>query len=190
MPVIKGMKTESEKFAGGFHTTTVEAYINGSGRAIQGATSHNLGQNFGKMFKIDYEDEQGGKAIPWQTSWGLTTRTIGVTVMVHGDDKGLVLPPRVAPVQVIICPIVSKNVDMAELVTYAEGIQTQLKAVSVRVQIDNRQVRYNYILYSIHVRIHKLCDTLCTYTKYYALYIYISILHIIQYIMRYFLHIH
>ena len=87
VPVIKGMKTETEKFAGGFHTTTVEAYINGSGRAIQGATSHNLGQNFGKMFKIQYEDELGEKAIPWQTSWGLTTRTIGVTVMVHGDDK-------------------------------------------------------------------------------------------------------
>ena len=166
MPVIKGMKTESEKFAGGFHTTTVEAYINGSGRAIQGATSHNLGQNFGKMFKIDYEDEQGGKAIPWQTSWGLTTRTIGVTVMVHGDDKGLVLPPRVAPVQVVICPIVSKNVDMAELVAYAEGIQAQLKAVSVRVQIDNRQVHNKHmtklhIYFTIYLTFYRIHLTIC-----------------------------
>jgi len=96
VPVVKGMKTETEKFAGGYHTTTVEAYINGSGRAIQGATSHNLGQNFGKMFKIFYEDDQGEKAIPWQTSWGLTTRTIGVCVMVHGDDKvRLVAEPTV-----------------------------------------------------------------------------------------------
>ena len=95
VPVVKGMKTETEKFAGGYHTTTVEAYINGSGRAIQGATSHNLGQNFGKMFKIFYEDDQGEKAIPWQTSWGLTTRTIGVCVMVHGDDK--VCPPPARP---------------------------------------------------------------------------------------------
>ena len=77
----------------------------------QGATSHNLGQNFGKMFKIYYEDDAGGKAIPWQTSWGLTTRTIGVCVMVHGDDKGLVLPPKVAPIQLIICPINMKNAD-------------------------------------------------------------------------------
>ena len=104
VPVIPGQKTEGEKFAGGTMTTTVEAYINGSGRAIQGATSHNLGQNFGNMFKIQYENEEGKHAIPYQASWGLTTRTIGVAVMVHGDDKGLVLPPRVAPTQVIIIP--------------------------------------------------------------------------------------
>ena len=102
VPVVPGYKTDNEKFAGGDMTTTVEAYINGSGRAIQGATSHNLGQNFGKMFKIQYEDDSGNHAIPWQTSWGLTTRTIGVMCMVHGDDKGLVMPPRVAPTQVII----------------------------------------------------------------------------------------
>ena len=83
VPVIKGQKTEKEKFAGGHSTTTVEAYINGSGRAIQGATSHNLGQNFGKMFHIRYENEQGESAIPWQTSWGLTTRTIGKLLLIH-----------------------------------------------------------------------------------------------------------
>lgn len=139
VPVIKGMKTESEKFAGGYHTTTVEAYINGSGRAIQAATSHNLGQNFGKMFKIMFEDDQGERAIPWQTSWGLTTRAIGVTVMVHGDNKGLVLPPRVAPIQVIICPIAMKNVDYTGLLAFSEEIKSQLKALKIRVDIDSRQ---------------------------------------------------
>jgi prolyl-tRNA synthetase len=138
VPVTKGMKTEMEKFAGGFHTTTVEAYINGSGRAIQGATSHNLGQNFGKMFKILYETETGDeRAIPWQTSWGLTTRSIGVAVMVHGDDKGLVLPPRVAPVQVIICPILKKDV-ADSLLEYSRTVEALLKAAGVRVELDAR----------------------------------------------------
>eukprot|EP01039_Chlorochromonas_danica_P005013 gene5013-5505_t len=139
VPVVKGMKTEMEKFAGGFHTTTVEAYINGSGRAIQGATSHNLGQNFGKMFKIHYEDDKGDKAIPWQTSWGLTTRTLGVCVMVHGDNKGLVLPPRVAPLQVIILPIAMKTVDFSDLLNYCDAIRAELKKQGVRVDVDARQ---------------------------------------------------
>jgi prolyl-tRNA synthetase len=142
VPVIKGAKTEMEKFAGGFQTTTVEAYINGSGRAIQGATSHNLGQNFGKMFKIAFEPASGGeRMIPWQTSWGLTTRTIGVAVMVHGDNKGLVLPPRIAPIQVIILPIAKKDVEYDSLLSYARGIEDQIRSVGVRVEIDERQVR-------------------------------------------------
>lgn len=138
VPVTKGLKTEMEKFAGGFHTTTVEAYINGSGRAIQGATSHNLGQNFGKMFKILYETESGEeRAIPWQTSWGLTTRSIGVAVMVHGDDKGLVLPPRVAPIQVIICPIVKKEL-ANDLLDYARNIEKILTSAGLRAEVDAR----------------------------------------------------
>ena len=141
-PVIKGVKTETEKFAGGFQTTTVEAYVHGSGRAVQSATSHNLGQNFGKMFKISYEDENGEKAIPWQTSWGLTTRSIGVCVMVHGDNKGLVLPPRVAPVQVIICPIVMKNNDQKALKDYSNTIYKLLKVEGVRVDLDDRSVMF------------------------------------------------
>ena len=140
VPVVKGRKTELEKFAGGHSTTTVEAYINGSGRAIQGATSHNLGQNFGKMFKIFFEDDNGERAIPWQTSWGLTTRTIGVCVMVHGDDKGLVLPPRVAPIQVVILPIAMKNVDFSDLTRHADAIYKKLKAKGIRVDMDTRQV--------------------------------------------------
>ena len=102
IPVIKGRKTEKEKFAGGDFTTTVEAFIAASGRGIQGATSHHLGQNFSKMFEIIVEDpETKEKKFIFQNSWGLTTRTIGVMVMVHSDDKGLVLPPNVASVQVI-----------------------------------------------------------------------------------------
>jgi prolyl-tRNA synthetase len=91
------------------------------------------------MFKIQYEDDVGERAIPWQTSWGLTTRTIGVCVMVHGDDKGLVLPPKVAPLQVVVCPIAMKEVAYADLVAYAEDIGVQLKRAGVRVSVDSRQ---------------------------------------------------
>ena len=110
VPVIKGQKTEKEKFAGGLKTTTCEAFIDGTGRGIQGATSHHLGQNFSNMFDISFEDKDGKRQRPWQTSWGITTRTIGVMIMIHGDNKGLVLPPRVAPVQIVVIPISHKNV--------------------------------------------------------------------------------
>jgi len=96
VPVIKGTKTEAEKFAGAAYTTTVEAFIPGSGRGIQAATSHNLGQNFANMFGIHFEDSQGAKRTVWQNSWGMTTRSIGIMIMLHADDKGLVLPPQVA----------------------------------------------------------------------------------------------
>ena len=105
VPVVPGMKSDKEKFAGGLYTTTVEAYVPGSGRGVQGATSHCLGQNFAKMFNIEFEDSSGGKSLAWQNSWGFTTRTLGVCHMVHGDDDGLVLPPKVAPVQTIVIPI-------------------------------------------------------------------------------------
>ena len=131
VPVVPGYKTEEEKFAGGFQTTTVEAYIAGSGRAIQGATSHNLGQNFGKMFDIKYQDETGKTQIAWQTSWGLTTRTIGVMVMVHGDDKGLVLPPRISPLQVVIVPIISKKLTTEDAKPYCEALLKELKDAGV-----------------------------------------------------------
>ncbi|XP_033125799.1 bifunctional glutamate/proline--tRNA ligase-like [Anneissia japonica] len=106
IPVVRGRKTEKEKFAGGDFTTTVEVYISASGRAIQGGTSHHLGQNFSKMFDITFEDPKmpSNHLYVYQNSWGVTTRTIGVMCMVHGDDKGLVLPPRVACVQVILVP--------------------------------------------------------------------------------------
>lgn len=136
VPVIKGRKSEEEKFAGGLYTTTVEGFIPANGRAIQGATSHCLGQNFSKMFGIGFEAENG-KQLVWQNSWGITTRTIGVMAMVHGDDSGLVLPPRIAPVQVIIVPIVRKGVE--QVVTQgALDLEAELKNAGIRVSADIR----------------------------------------------------
>jgi prolyl-tRNA synthetase len=142
VPVMPGYKTEKEKFAGGHRTTTVEAYIPSSGRAIQGATSHDLGQNFGKMFDITFQSENGKSETAWQTSFGLTTRTIGVMVMVHGDDSGLVMPPRVAPLQCVIVPIVSKKCPMEKAAPYCEDMLAKIKAAGIRVKFDGRSV-YN-----------------------------------------------
>ncbi|MDA9099250.1 hypothetical protein N9L76_10000, partial [bacterium] len=114
VPVVPGVKSEKEKFAGGLYTTTVEAFVPMTGRGIQGATSHCLGQNFAKMFQIEYENKTGGRSMPWQNSWGCTTRTIGVAIMVHGDDKGLVLPPRVAPQQVVVVTIPNTKLTQEE----------------------------------------------------------------------------
>jgi len=142
VPVVPGYKTEKEKFAGGHQTTTVEAYIAGSGRAIQGATSHNLGQNFGKMFNINFQDENGKSQIAWQTSWGFTTRSIGVMIMVHGDDKGLVMPPRIAPQQAVIVPIVSKKMTYEDAKPYCESILKDLQDAGIRAKYDDRNM-YN-----------------------------------------------
>ncbi|KAI9093781.1 hypothetical protein DFS34DRAFT_652341 [Phlyctochytrium arcticum] len=145
VPVVPGKKSEKEKFAGGLYTTTVEGFIPTTGRAIQGATSHCLGQNFSKMFEIMIENEDKERVHVWQNSWGLTTRTIGVMVMVHGDDKGLVLPPRVASIQAIVIPvgITAKTTDEERNKLYekaAELVQILQKA-GVRAKSD---VRDNY----------------------------------------------
>lgn len=136
VPVIKGRKSEKEKFAGGLYTTTIEGFIPANGRAIQAATSHCLGQNFAKMFKITFEGEKG-KQLVWQNSWGLTTRTIGVMAMVHGDDKGLVLPPRIAPIQVVIVPILRKGKEQV-VSEGAKQLGKELEAAGVRVKVDER----------------------------------------------------
>jgi len=112
IPVIKGRKTDAEKFAGALYTTTIEAFIDSSGRAIQAATSHSLGQNFSRAFDIEFEsrnENETTKEFAWQNSWGLSTRSIGIMIMMHGDDKGIILPPRVAPVQIVIVPIKTKK---------------------------------------------------------------------------------
>merc|ERR1719471_431700 len=142
VPTIKGRKTELEKFPGGDVTTTVEAYIPGSGRAIQGATSHCLGQNFGKMFNINYEEKAADgssvKVIPYQNSWGFTTRSIGVMIMNHSDDKGLVVPPKVASVQVVIIPILYKDTSINEsILQMAKEIEGMLIEAGVRVAVDD-----------------------------------------------------
>ncbi|GAB5359922.1 hypothetical protein AAMO2058_000583700 [Amorphochlora amoebiformis] len=105
VPVIPGRKTEREKFAGADYTKTVEAFIACSGRAVQAATAHYLGQNFAKMYDVQFEDEAGRREYAYQNSWGVTTRAIGVAILVHGDDKGLVLPPKISPIQAIVIPI-------------------------------------------------------------------------------------
>lgn len=143
IPVVKGRKTEKEKFAGGDYTTTVEAFISASGRAIQGATSHHLGQNFSKMFEIVYEDpETQQKQYAYQNSWGMTTRTIGVMIMVHADNQGLVLPPNVAAIQVIVVPcgitVNTNDAERAELLNTCQALEKQLCAKGVRCEGDYR----------------------------------------------------
>jgi len=148
VPVIPGVKSEKEKFAGGLYTTTVEGFIPTTGRGIQAATSHCLGQNFSRpeMFNIFVEDPNDptgqGKLFVWQNSWGLSTRSIGVMVMVHGDNQGLVLPPRVASVQVVIvpCGITAKTTEeqRQEITAKCEELAATLKKVGVRARADLR----------------------------------------------------
>lgn len=150
VPVIPGVKSEKEKFAGGLYTTTVEGFIPTTGRGIQGGTSHCLGQNFSKMFNIVVEDparssvESGSpqKLYVWQNSWGLSTRTIGVMVMVHSDDKGLVLPPRVAQLQVVIVPTgISAKTEASREGLYdeADRISKELLKLGVKAKADLRE---------------------------------------------------
>ncbi|KYK59169.1 prolyl-tRNA synthetase [Drechmeria coniospora] len=145
LPVVRGRKTENEKFAGGYYTTTVEGYVPANGRGIQGATSHCLGQNFSKMFDITVEDpsNKGTHMHVWQNSWGLSTRVIGVMVMVHGDDKGLVLPPRVAKVQAILIPVgINKSTtaeDRKKHEDQMDEIKQTLRKAGVRSDTDWRE---------------------------------------------------
>jgi prolyl-tRNA synthetase len=139
MPVVKGRKTESEKFAGALRTYSIEALM-GDGRALQAGTSHNLGQNFAQAFDIKFQARDKSVQYVWGTSWGVTTRLVGGTIMVHGDDSGLVLPPNVAPYQVVIVPIGRDNWREAVLPKALE-IQSQLRAAGMRVTLDERDER-------------------------------------------------
>lgn len=135
IPVIVGRKTEKEKFAGALHTYTLEALM-ADGKVLQVGTSHNLGQNFAKAFNIKFLDEDQKEKYVWQTSWGTTTRLVGALVMVHGDERGLKLPPKVAPVQVVIVPIMFDKTKK-EVLEKAESIRTVLKK-DFRVETDSR----------------------------------------------------
>jgi prolyl-tRNA synthetase len=136
LPVVKGRKSESEKFAGALRTYSIEALM-GDGRALQAGTSHHLGQNFAKAFDITFQGRDKSLQHVWGTSWGVTTRLIGAIIMTHGDDSGLVLPPAVAPYQVVIVPIPRGNWRETVLPT-AQAIQQQLTAAGIRVMLDDR----------------------------------------------------
>ena len=136
MPVVDGQKSESEKFAGASSTYSIEALM-GDGRALQAGTSHNLGQNFAKAFEIQFQGRDKTVQHAWTTSWGVSTRLIGGVIMTHGDDSGLILPPRVAPYQVVIVPIPRGNWQETVL-PKAREIRDALVAHGVRVMLDDR----------------------------------------------------
>jgi prolyl-tRNA synthetase len=137
IPVVDGQKTESEKFAGAERTYSIEALM-GDGRALQAGTSHNLGQNFAKVFDIKFQGRDKSLQYVWGTSWGVTTRLIGAVVMVHGDDGGLILPPKIAPYQVVIVPIPRGNWRETVL-PKAQLVRDELVAGGMRVFIDDRE---------------------------------------------------
>jgi len=138
IPVITGKKTEREKFVGALYTTTLEALM-GDGRALQMGTSHNLGQNFSKPFEIKYLGRDEKEHYAWQASWGVSWRLIGALVMVHGDDKGLVLPPRIAPVQVVIVPIFFNDDEKKMVDARAREVQSELQTERLSVEYDSRE---------------------------------------------------
>ncbi len=146
VPVIPGRKSETEKFAGAVNSFTIEAMM-GDTKALQAGTSHYLGQNFAKAFEIQYLDENNTLQHCWTTSWGLSTRFIGAIIMTHGDDQGLVMPPRLAPIQVVIVPIYRKDTERENVIEVVEKIKHALS--DFRVEVDDRSevtpgFKFNY----------------------------------------------
>jgi prolyl-tRNA synthetase len=138
IPVIRGRKSNQERFAGALRSYTIEAMM-GDKRALQSGTSHNLGQNFAKAFEIQFTDESNVLQHCWTTSWGLSTRMVGAVVMTHGDDQGLRLPPRIAPKQVVIVPIYKTDDEKSNVMAAVDAVNQQLKATGVRTHIDKRE---------------------------------------------------
>jgi prolyl-tRNA synthetase len=137
IPVIQGVKTESERFAGAEETYCIEALMQ-DGKALQAGTSHFLGQNFAKAFDVKFANSEGKQDYVWATSWGVSTRLMGALIMTHSDDKGLVLPPNLAPYQVVIVPIYKSEEQLAEITTKAETIMSALRAENISVKYDHR----------------------------------------------------
>ena len=133
MPVIKGRKTQSEKFAGALHSYSIEAMMQ-NGFALQAGTSHDLGQNFGKAFDVQFQSKEGQLDYVWQTSWGVSTRLIGGLIMSHSDDKGLVLPPKLAPMKAVMVPIYRKDEEKDKVLEAAHRI-----AKEVGAKVDDRE---------------------------------------------------
>ena len=138
MPVITGVKTDSEKFAGAVRTYAVEALMQDN-KSIQAGTSHHLGQNFARAFGVQYQTAQGGLDYVWNTSWGVSTRLIGGLVMTHGDDVGIVCPPRLAPVQVVVVPIYKTDAEREAVGAVADQAAAVLRSAGVRVELDGRE---------------------------------------------------
>jgi prolyl-tRNA synthetase len=134
--VIRGVKTESERFAGAVNTYCIEALMQ-DGKALQAGTSHFLGQNFAQAFEVKFLNKDNQQEFVWATSWGVTTRLIGALVMTHGDDQGLVMPPRIAPVQVVIVPIYKGDESKPVIDAKANEIMASLKAAGIRAKYDN-----------------------------------------------------
>ncbi len=140
VPVVKGVKTESEKFAGAIDTYTIEMLMQ-DGKALQGGTSHFLGQNFAKAFDVQFTNREGKLDYVWATSWGVTTRLIGALIMAHADNNGLVLPPKLAPIQVVIIPIYKGNDQLDTISGIAVDLKTQLEKAGFTVRYDNRDTQ-------------------------------------------------
>ncbi len=138
IPVIKGKKSDSEKFAGALHTYTIEAMM-GDKRALQSGTSHNLGQNFAKAFDIQFLDRDNERKFVWTTSWGLSWRILGAVVMAHGDDRGLRLPPRLAPYQVVIVPIFRNDAEKGPVMETVTRLRDELTDAGIRLWVDKRE---------------------------------------------------
>jgi prolyl-tRNA synthetase len=138
IPVITGTKSEKEKFVGAVYTTTMES-IMPDGKALQMGTSHFLGQNFSKPFEVKFADKDNIEHFAWQTSWGVSWRLIGAMIMVHGDDQGLVLPPKVAPTQIVIVPIYNNDEDQKRISEKAGEIKQELESKQIRTHIDDRK---------------------------------------------------
>jgi prolyl-tRNA synthetase len=140
VPVVRGVKTESEKFAGAIETYTIEMLMQ-DGKALQGGTSHFLGQNFAKAFDVQFTNQEGKLDYVWATSWGVTTRLIGALIMAHADNKGLVLPPRLAPIQVVIIPIYKGNSQLDTISEIALDLRSKLEKAGISVKYDNRDTQ-------------------------------------------------
>ncbi len=138
LPVLTGKKSESEKFAGALSTYATEGLMKDN-KALQAGTSHNLGQNFARAFDVRFQTEDGEHEYVWSTSWGVSTRLIGALIMAHGDDAGLVLPPRLAPVQVVIVPIWKNDEQKATVLKAGEEVVSRLEALAVRARLDVRE---------------------------------------------------
>ncbi len=137
MPVITGRKTDAERFAGALRTYCIEALMQDN-KALQAGTSHNLGQNFAKAFQVTFQNQAGGLDYVWNTSWGVSTRLVGALVMTHGDDNGIITPPRLAQYQVVIVPIYKSDEERATVLTAADHVLKELKAAGIRTHLDAR----------------------------------------------------